>query len=122
MDFYPCDECTACCDGSLIGNSYGNMFGPKSPCKFMVNKECTIYKDRPSCCQRFQCGWSQKLFSIDMRPDKCGLLVSVEHDSKNKKFLKVMLLQPIVDYKYYREIHNFCVENDTYFVKVPYEI
>lgn len=121
-NYYPCDECTACCDGKLIGNSYGNMFGNNVPCKFMVDKKCQIYKNRPSCCVKYQCAWTQKLFPIDMRPDKCGLMVSVETDTDGKKMLKVMELIPIVEYRYYKEINKFCENNDTYFVKVPYEI
>ena len=120
MNFRPCETCTACCDGHILGNSYGNKFGCGKSCVFLVEKKCPIYKDRPNSCKNYQCAWSQHLLPEWMRPDKCGVLVSVEIDKHNKQYLKVVEMQPLVDYNIYTEIKRFCEENNTYFVKVNY--
>jgi len=122
MNFRSCGECTACCDGHIVGNSYGNVFGYHKPCVFLVNRACSIYKDRPQSCHDYQCAWTQNVLPEWMRPDQCGVLVSIEINTvEHKQFLKVVELQEIVDYSIYSEIDNFCKENDTYYVKVPYE-
>ena len=116
-----CGDCTACCDGHLIGNSYGNKFGNKKPCVFLVNKICSIYETRPNTCRSYQCAWTQSILPEWMKPSKCGVLVSVENNEDNKQYLKVIDMQAIVDYNVYKEIENFCKENNTYYVKVNYE-
>jgi hypothetical protein len=120
LNFRECNECNVCCDGSLMGNSHGNKFGNKKPCVFLVTNKCSIYKDRPNSCKSFQCAWSQKLLPEWMRPDKCGVLVSIENDI-NKQYLKVVETKPLVEYEIYKEIQTFCDKNNTYYVKVPYE-
>lgn len=66
-----CKGCTICC---LI---------PKVPelkkpngklCTFCNKDGCTIYKERPSDCRQFECAWLQSGASLDLRPDKCGIL------------------------------------------------
>jgi len=114
--FNPCNECHECCNGNLIGNAHGNNFGQGKKCLFLVDKLCTIYENRPDTCKKFQCAWSQKLFDDEnMRPDKSGLLISVEYDSDNKQFLKVIQTKDLVEYKYYKEVEKFCESNNTYF-------
>lgn len=90
MPFKPCGECTECCDGNLIGKSYGNDFYKNKPCIFLVNKKCSIYKNRPQVCRSFQCAWTQNLLDDDMRPDKCGIIVSIEADEFGKQYFKVI--------------------------------
>jgi hypothetical protein len=119
-DYRPCGDCTACCDGWLIGEAHGKSFGHGKSCPFLLNKICTIYKDRPSTCQKYQCAWSQHLLPEWMKPNKCGVLVSVENDGA-KQYLKVIEMKAAVDYNVFVEIDKFCKDNDTYFVKVPYE-
>lgn len=120
MTFKPCGDCTACCDGFLIGNSHGNKFGNGKPCVFLVEKQCTIYNDRPKSCQNYQCAWTQGLFPDWMKPNQCGVMISVEINNDNKQFLRAIELKELIDYNVYSEIEKFCEENDTYFVKVPY--
>lgn len=122
MNFRECGDCTACCDGHIIGNSHGNEFGYQKPCVFLVNKLCSIYIDRPKSCHDFQCAWTQNILPEWMKPSECGVLVSVEINKDiNQQFLKVIEMQELVDYSVYSELDKFCKENDTYYVKVPYE-
>jgi hypothetical protein len=55
-----------------------------------------------------------------MKPNLCGVMISVEWDSE-KQFLRVIEMKEAIDYKVYAEIEKFCKENNTYYVKVPYE-
>jgi Fe-S-cluster containining protein len=119
--FRPCGDCTACCDGHLVGNSHGNPFGRGRPCVFLVEKKCAIYKDRPNSCHKFQCAWTQNLLPEWMRPDNCGLLVSVEiNKEQQNQFLKVIEMREDIDQSTYTEIDNFCNQNNTYYVRVGY--
>ena len=122
MNFRECGDCTACCDGHIIGNSHGNIFGYHKPCIFLVHKKCSIYTDRPHSCHNFQCGWTQNLLPEWMKPNVCGILVSVEiNKTDNTQFLKVIEMRETIEYSVYVEIEKFCSENNTYYVKVPYE-
>ena len=119
--FRDCGSCHACCDGNLIGNTFGNKFGNKKPCIFLVNKLCAIYETRPNTCRNYQCAWTQKILPEWMRPNDCGVLVSIEIDKDFNKYLKVIEMKEVVNYAVYKEIENFCKLNDTYYVKVNYE-
>lgn len=122
MKFRECGDCTACCDGHIIGNSHGNIFGYHKPCIFLVHKKCSIYNDRPQSCHNFQCAWTQNLFPEWMKPNACGVLVSVEiNKNDNVQFLRVVEMKDTIDYLVYAEVEKFCKENNTYYVKVPYE-
>jgi Fe-S-cluster containining protein len=118
--FRPCGDCTACCDGHIMGNSYGNSFGFSKPCAFLVHKLCSIYVDRPSCCSNYQCAWTQGLFSDKLKPNVSGVLISVE-STDDKQFLKVVEMREIIDYNIYQEIEDFCKANNTYYIKVTRE-
>ena len=82
MEFKPCGDCSACCDGHFSANAYGNLAGKGRPCVFLIKGLCSIYDHRPGFCSKFQCAWSQHLLHEDMRPDQCGLMVSVENDKE----------------------------------------
>jgi hypothetical protein len=108
MQFRPCGECTACCDGNLKSNSHGNVFAKRNPCVFLVHKVCSVYNDRPNTCRNYQCAWSQQLIDEDLRPDKSGVLVSVENrPNSDKQFLKVMEIKEHVDF----ETHNKIIQS-----------
>lgn len=105
MNFRPCGECSACCDGHLIANSHGNKFGRGMPCAFLAKGLCSIYHDRPGFCHKYQCAWSQRILHEDMRPDKCGLMVSVESNSDTEEqFLKVIEVWNNVPYESYEKL------------------
>jgi Fe-S-cluster containining protein len=122
MTFRPCGDCSACCEGHIRGNSYGNLFGYHKPCVFLVDKACSIYKDRPNTCKAFQCAWSQGLFPEWMKPNLTGIIISVETNSEyNKQYLRATEISPIVNNSVYTELEAFCSSNNTYYIKVPYE-
>jgi Fe-S-cluster containining protein len=84
----PCGECTKCCE-LLYANIYGHEFGGGLSCKFLGECDCKIYKVRPEVCRNYYCAWAQELLPDEMRPDKCGVLASVQN-GKNGQFLKVV--------------------------------
>jgi len=99
MQFRPCEKCTACCDGNLASNSHGNAFENRNSCVFLVKKVCSIYEDRPNTCKNYQCAWSQTLFDEDLRPDKCGVLISVEINSNTQEqFFKVLQIDKDISF------------------------
>jgi len=73
-----CGECTACCDGWVVGTIEGHRMEPGTPCFFRGEHTCTIYERRPqSPCRNFICGWLQpdSPFPESFRPDKIGVMV-----------------------------------------------
>lgn len=55
-----CGTCTICCEGTLPGKVYGEVFGKLTPCPFVApGAGCTIYDDRPENfhCDKFRCQW-----------------------------------------------------------------
>ena len=111
-----CEECQACCQGYVQGSTRGSWFGNLKPCKYLVN-ECTIYEDRPSQCRNYFCAWTQELLPIEMRPDKIGVVVSVEVDGQGKQYLKAIHKNPL-DQDFLDEINRFVKEHNTYFTSV----
>jgi Fe-S-cluster containining protein len=91
--FRKCEECTACCT-HLKGTAYGYEFGNGNTCKFLCNGKCDIYKVRPNACMNYECAWTQELISEEMRPDKCGVIASVEND-KYGQYLKLTAIREI---------------------------
>lgn len=91
--FRDCGECTACCT-FLSGNSYGYEFGNGKSCKFLCENGCGIYNIRPNTCMNYQCAWSQELFEEKYRPDKCGVIASVERN-ENHQYLKLTPISTI---------------------------
>jgi Fe-S-cluster containining protein len=85
-----CGSCTACCTW-LIGNAYGHSFGNGRSCKFLCEGDCSVYKARPKTCEGYFCAWAQELIDEDYRPDKSGVLVSVEQN-ENGQYLKVLTI------------------------------
>lgn len=119
MNFRECGDCTACCEGFLVGNAHGNRFGNYKPCIFLVKNICAIYKDRPTSCHSYQCAWTQHLLPDWMKPNLCGVLVSVETEPSGQQFLRVIEMRETIDYSVYAEIKAFCNLHNTYYIKVP---
>jgi len=91
--FRDCGDCTACCT-YLKGSSYGYEFGGGKSCKFLCESGCDIYKIRPNVCMNYQCAWSQELLPEEMRPDKCGVIASVENNETGQ-YLKLTFMGQI---------------------------
>jgi Fe-S-cluster containining protein len=86
-----CGECTACCTW-LQGSAYGYEFGGGKSCKFLCDTGCSVHKARPKLCEGYFCAWAQELLAEEMRPDKCGVLVSVENNEKGQ-YLKLVSIK-----------------------------
>jgi Fe-S-cluster containining protein len=106
VKFRECGDCTECCSGHLIGDAHGNKFGNGRKCIFLVQEKCTIYTTRPETCHKYQCAWSQSLFDEDMRPDKFGLMVSVEVKT-GERLLRVIETKKDVPYEAYQRIDEW---------------
>lgn len=120
-EFRPCGDCTACCSGQLVSNSYGNQFGRGHRCIFLVEEKCTVYETRPQVCRNYQCAWSQNLLDHDMRPDQSGIMVSVETDKNKKQYFKAMDLIKTVPYETYIKLDRAAKKFNTYWIRVPYQ-
>jgi hypothetical protein len=73
-----CGECTACCDGWVVGVIEGHEMKPGTPCYFRGEHTCTIYDRRPQHpCRDFVCGWlaPDSPFPDDFRPDQLGVMI-----------------------------------------------
>lgn len=73
-----CGSCTACCDGWLQIEVRGHKVEPGKPCPFSVDKQCSIYTDRPQHpCREFICGWLVASSPLPewMRPDKSNMIL-----------------------------------------------
>lgn len=67
-----CDGCTLCCE--LFNIPWMNS-PPGKRCKHCNGSGCDIYKNAPKQCLDFKCAYLQmKKVSINMRPDKCGII------------------------------------------------
>ena len=91
----PCGDCTACCTW-LKGTAYGYEFGGGKSCKFLCETGCTVYKARPKVCEGHFCGWAQELLPEEMRPDKCGVLATVE-DNPNGQHIKLTSMEKLIN-------------------------
>ena len=100
-----CGECNACCVW-LKGDAYGHEFGGGKPCRFLEGN-CSIYETRPEVCRRFQCAWLQGLLGDGMRPDRSGVLVSVEKWSGGQ-FLRAVEIGRKMDDEALLDIQGFC--------------
>lgn len=120
-NFRPCGDCSACCDGHFSGKAYGNYFGGGKPCSFLMNKLCTIYDTRPGFCHKYQCAWSQYLLDDDMRPDQCGLMVSVENNEETgKQYLKAIEVWKEVPYSSYEKVEQAARKLNTDWILVKH--
>lgn len=83
-----CGDCKECCKW-LIGDAYGWEFGNGKECRFLCENGCSVHEARPKVCKNYFCAWAQELIDEEYRPDKCGILASVEKDN-NGQYLKII--------------------------------
>ena len=76
MEFRECGECDMCCRW-LSHNVYGQEITLDSPCRFIKNG-CSIHKNRPAHCKRYECMWSQGVLPEWMFPKDIRIIVSVK--------------------------------------------
>ena len=72
-----CGECDLCCR-YLSHEVYGQQVSAENPCRFIKNG-CSIHKNRPAHCKRYQCMWAQGVLPEWMFPKDIGVLVSVKN-------------------------------------------
>ena len=77
MEFRECGECDLCCRW-LSHNVYGQEITLDSPCRFIKNG-CSIHKNRPAHCKRYECLWSQGVLPEWMFPKDIRIIVSVKN-------------------------------------------
>ena len=79
-----CGSCTACCEGWVSGEAYGEPFYTGRHCHFL-DKGCTIYQDRPSACAAFKCAWieSQQIPNW-MKPEYSKVILYNKHEGDMK--------------------------------------
>lgn len=68
-----CGDCHACCvllPIAVLGKPAGRA------CRKLAPDGCAIYTGRPSPCRSFQCGWLAEAWPDDLRPDRCGVMVT----------------------------------------------
>lgn len=66
-----CGGCTACC--TALGIHKFNK-PPGVACNHECAGGCNIYNTRPQECVAFRCGWLDKMFEPEDRPDMTGLV------------------------------------------------
>lgn len=91
----PCEDCTACCTW-LGGSAYGYEFGSGKSCKFLCQTGCSVHKARPKVCESYFCAWAQELLPEEMRPDRCGVLASVENN-ENGQYLRLTQISDTIN-------------------------
>lgn len=100
MDSRSCDSCTACCDGYLYGIVRGIQFYRGKPCFFNTTKGCSIYKDRPPMCKKFECAWrTENYIPYWMKPDLSSVMILKQQYLPEKYYLRVMELDKPLDSK-----------------------
>ena len=77
MEFRECGECDLCCRW-LSHDVYGQEITLDSPCRFIKNG-CSIHKNRPAHCKRYECMWSQGVLPEWMFPKDIRIIVSVKN-------------------------------------------
>lgn len=117
-----CNGCSYCCDGHLSGEVDGKSFGQMEACHNLTEDGCNIYDNRPNMCHNYYCAWAQELFPEWMKPNECGVVISVETEVAprgriGKQYLKAVY-QKELPLNVAEQIQQFVDENDTYFVPV----
>lgn len=77
----PCGDCSACCKtlAVLFENGFKKPAGKW--CEHWSKKtRCSIYKDRPSGCQNFQCEWKKGMGEDKHRPDRTKVVLDYTTD------------------------------------------
>lgn len=76
-----CGTCAACCIGPPIHDRELQKEA-YVPCTHLAEKGCGIYRDRPRACRVWDCAWLRGWVPAEFRPDRVGIIVSVERHSE----------------------------------------
>ena len=72
-----CDGCTLCCTITRVPEINKAEY---TSCPFLHEKNsgckgCSIYKDRPDSCRKYECAWLKGDMPDWMKPDECHLMI-----------------------------------------------
>lgn len=75
-----CGECQACCTVLAVPEVSKPLW---QPCQHVCATGCSIYDKRPKPCESYECLWRSGHFGSDEhRPDKLGVVLEVQPDTK----------------------------------------
>ena len=81
-----CGGCTVCCVAPSIDKPEIQKVSG-SACRHCTGSGCAIHAARPPVCEGFFCAWrTVDIFDEDWRPDKSGVLASVETEGIPQNF------------------------------------
>lgn len=72
-----CGTCTLCCKLPRVAEL--NKPAGVWCVSCHEGQGCTIYDSRPQVCRFYMCGWLGGVGSDEMRPDKSGVILSLQH-------------------------------------------
>ncbi len=104
-----CGTCTACCEVFEIPELEKPA---RKLCQHCTGKGCGNYEDRPEPCRVFRCAWLAGNWREELRPDKCGVMIS----QFKEKVLRAWQLEKLVDplildqMKYLKETYGVEIE------------
>lgn len=123
----PCDGCTICCSGHLVGIAFGSTFGFGKPCIALiddnntsVSKGCSRYEKRPYTCKSYYCGWSQSLIDEKYKPDLCGWLMSIEQDPEGQ-YIRAIQFEENANREALDDIIRFAKEQNARLIVTNYK-
>ncbi len=73
-----CGECTLCCTVMGVPDLPAAPKPPGERCGHVCSRGCRIYQQRPPTCRDFACVWAQGGLPKHMRPDKVGMVFTVD--------------------------------------------
>ena len=103
MEFRECGECDLCCRW-LSHKVYGQEITLDSPCRFIKNG-CSIHKNRPAHCKRYECMWSQGVLPEWMFPKDIRIIVSVKN-WPHGKWLEIVDPEKKMSEEIFRELQK----------------
>jgi hypothetical protein len=86
-----CGECTACCEAIGV-DALGKP--PNCRCEHQTNSGCGCYESRPDDCRYWFCCWRLGWGNDADRPDKSGVLLTIQGSTKENISLDVIELKP----------------------------
>ena len=83
-----CGDCTACC--TVLTVDTPDFKKPaETPCRHLAARGCGIHAERPPICRAWFCVWRRMAeMPDDARPDRSGLLVSVNFERAPRNCLE----------------------------------
>lgn len=69
-----CGTCQACC-GPIF--KIEGLKTETESCPHLAPKGCGIYSTRPDPCREFRCLWHYGMMRGELRPDRCGIIVTL---------------------------------------------